>query len=168
MHDQDVAEGIDVEETAQSEARPPDPPPEQPVGGGQSLRSPPAAHLHHPHPVALLGEPVGRHAAAEAGTDHDEVEVHYFLPGAAAQVARGTGSPHAGNPSGSLGISSPGFSTLSRIEVRECLRDFSGLIPISADPSARVMAPNSSLNVMVSASTKTPLDRKSTRLNSSH
>src|ERR1017187_9431089 len=161
MHDQDVAEGIDVEETAQSEARPPDPPPEQPVGGGQVPRSPPSAHFHHAHPVALPGEPVGRHAAAEPGTDHDEVEVHHFLPGAAAHVARGTGSPHAGNPSGGLGISSPGFNTLPRMDVSECLRDFSGLIPISADPSAGVMAPNSSLNVMAS-------DRKSTRLNSSH
>src|ERR1017187_3066572 len=114
MHDQDVAEGIDVEETAQSEARPPDPPPEQPVGGGQVLRSPPAAHFHYAHPVALLREPVGRHAAAEPGTDHDEVEVHYLLPGAAAQVARGTGSPHTGNPSGSLPTGSSAASTWAR------------------------------------------------------
>ena len=75
----------------------------------------------------------------------------------AAQPARGTGSPHAGSPAGSLGISSPGFNTLSRMDVSECFRDFSGLIPISAEPNMRVTDPNSSLNVMVSASTKTPL-----------
>src|SRR6185369_5967810 len=83
--------------------------------------------------------------------------IHHLLPDTPAQPARGTGSPQAGNPTGSLGISSPGFNTLSRMDVNECLRDFSGLIPISADPSIRVTDPNSSLNVMVSASTNTPL-----------
>src|SRR5262249_27660850 len=120
------------------------------------LWSPTPAHLHDADAVALLGEPVGTHASAEPGTDHDKIEIHHLLPAEPAQTARGAGSPQAGNPAGNLASSSPGFRTLSRIDVNECLRDFSGLIPISADPSMRVTDPNSSLNVMVSASTKTP------------
>ena len=64
-----------------------------------------------------------------------------------------TGSPHSGRPSGAAGICNPGFSTDSRIDASECFRDFSGLMPISIDPNARVIDPNSSLSVMVSAST---------------
>ena len=83
--------------------------------------------------------------------------------GVVAQAARGAGAPQAGNPAGSLAISSPGFNTLSRMDASECLRDFSGLIPIKADPRKRVADPNSSLNVMVSASTKTPFEVSASR-----
>src|ERR1019366_9042341 len=54
--------------------------------------------------------------------------------GVVAQAARGAGAPQAGNPAGSLAISSPGFNTLSRMDASECLRDFSGLIPIKGRP----------------------------------
>src|ERR1035438_1796389 len=156
MHDQNVAEGIDVEEPAQPDARPPDPTPEPPTRGGQVLRGPAAAHFHDAYAIALLGEAVGGDAAAEPGADHNVIEVHHLPLGAPAQAPRETRAPPAGNPAGSLGISSPGFNTLSRMDVRECRRDFSGLMPINADPSMRVMDPNSSLSVMVSDSTKTP------------
>ena len=59
VQDHHVAEGIDIEEAAQREARPPDPAPDLPVGGRQVLRRPAAAHLHDADAVALLGQPVG-------------------------------------------------------------------------------------------------------------
>src|ERR1019366_5899390 len=108
-------------------------------------------------------EAEGGDAAAEPGTDHNVIEVHHLPLGAAAQAARGTGAPQAGNPAGSLGISNPGFNMLSRIDVSECRRDFSGLMPINADPSMRVMDPNSSLSVMVSGYTNTPFSFQANR-----
>ena len=104
--------GCDIEEAAQREARPPDPAPEHPVGARQVFRRPAAAHLHHRHPIALLGQAMRRHAAAEAGADHDEIEVKsdagtrapcHFTADEAGHPAMRTGSPQSGSPAGGLG-----------------------------------------------------------------
>ena len=99
---------------------------------GQVLRSPAAAHFHHRHPVALLGEPVRGDAAAEAGANHDEIEIqvciwHELHRTLARRRRAGTASPHAAAPAGGLANCKPGFSNDSRMDASECLRDFSGL-----------------------------------------
>src|ERR1017187_8825843 len=55
--------------------RAPEPTPDQPVGRGQVVGRPAAPHFHYRHAVTFFSEPMGRDAAAEAGADHDEIEV---------------------------------------------------------------------------------------------
>ena len=74
-----MTEEFEIKEAAQRETRPPDPAPEQPVGRGEILRRPAAAHFHYRHPVALFGQPMRGDTAAEAGADHDEIEIQVCI-----------------------------------------------------------------------------------------
>jgi hypothetical protein len=77
VENQDVPKEADIEETAQSNARPPDPAPDFPVRFGEFLGSPAAAHLHHGYAIAFLSEAVRRDAAAEAGSNDDVIVVGF-------------------------------------------------------------------------------------------
>ena len=97
---------------------PPDPAPDLPVRGGQILGRPAAAHFHHGHAVALLGEAMRGHAASEAGADHDEVEVrvgirHGVLHGVTRfprpASAGANGLAARGQPGGEAGNFEPRF-----------------------------------------------------------
>jgi len=70
-----MAEKPHVEEAAQTECGTPEPAMDGPTGVRQIVRRPAPAHLHHGHTVALLRQPVRRHAAAETGANYYEVEI---------------------------------------------------------------------------------------------
>jgi len=75
MKDGDVSEEPHVKEAAKTEFRSPEPTMQRPTGARQGFGSPPATHLHHPNPVALFRQTMGGDAAAEALSDHDEIEI---------------------------------------------------------------------------------------------
>jgi hypothetical protein len=71
-HD-DVPERADLEDAPAADARRPEIAPEVPGRRCEILVPEPPPPLEDEHAVALLGQSHGRHAAAEAGADHDEV-----------------------------------------------------------------------------------------------
>lgn len=68
-----------VEEAAQSEFGTPEPAMDGPTGVRQIVGRPAPPHLHDGDTIALLHQPVGGHAAAKPGADHDEVEIESIL-----------------------------------------------------------------------------------------
>ncbi len=70
-----MPEEAHVEEAAQPQPRTPEPATQRPTGARQILRRPAAAHLHDRDAIALLHQAMRGDAAAEAGADHDEVEI---------------------------------------------------------------------------------------------
>src|SRR5512142_286525 len=79
MKNSGVPEQAHIEETAQTEAGAPEPAMNGPTRAGQGVLAPTPAHLHHGDFVTLFGEPVSCDTAAEAGSDHDKVEVKLLL-----------------------------------------------------------------------------------------
>ena len=75
MQDHHVPEKSHVEEAAQSQPRPPEPAPYAPVGCGEILGPPAAAHLHHGYAVAFLGKAMRGDTPAKTGANHNEIEV---------------------------------------------------------------------------------------------
>lgn len=86
-----MLEETHVEKPAQSQLRPPKPAMDRPARAREILRSPAPPHLHDGNTIALLHQPVGGHAAAEAGANYDEVEIKSILLSAAASGACGVG-----------------------------------------------------------------------------
>jgi hypothetical protein len=75
MKDGHVPEETHVEETAQAKFGTPEPAMDRPTGSRQGFGYPTAAHFHHGNAVAFLRQAMRGHASAEAGPDHDEIEI---------------------------------------------------------------------------------------------
>src|ERR1017187_8802714 len=75
MQDRHMTEEPHIEEATKAQFGAPEPTADRPTGPWQRVRRPSPAHFHYRNPVAFLHQAMGRNAAPEAGTDHDEIEI---------------------------------------------------------------------------------------------
>jgi hypothetical protein len=87
MEDGGVPEKPHIEETAQTQVRTPNPAGDGPAGARQIVRRPAPAHFHDRDFVSFFHQPEGRNAAAETGTDNNEIEIELAVRRAADSVA---------------------------------------------------------------------------------
>jgi len=80
MKNGDVLEEPHIEKATQAKFGAPEPAMDRPTGARQRVGSPAPAHFHDTNFVAFFHQAMSRHAATEAGTDHDEIEIKLVVP----------------------------------------------------------------------------------------